>query len=228
MSRWSFIALACTILVGFASGSIAPETEPQSGISFPGEIAGETSALRLAGTAVRVKKIAFISIQIYAVGLYVEPAAAATAKVDSGNAQSAALFETLLSDKADIPMAVRLVMVRSVTADQMADALRDAVAPRLAHGTDVTGVMAQFRALFDDALPAGTELVFSKLKGGKLLAEIAGKMKGEIDNRSLSTALFSAYLDANHVVDRALLVANLPAVVTAGVAAAEIPATPEN
>lgn len=56
--------------------------------------------------------------------------------MDSGNAESSALFETLLSPAADIPMAVRLVMVRSVTADQMADALKEAVEPRLPKDSD--------------------------------------------------------------------------------------------
>ena len=33
------------------------------------------------------------------------------------------------------------------------------------------------------------------MQGGKLLLEIGGKAKGEIDSRSLSTATFSIYLD---------------------------------
>lgn len=207
-------ALVCKMAPAMA------ETEPQTGVSFPVEIVGEKGPLKLAGTAVRVKKIAFIPIQIYAVGLYVEPVAAAAAKVDSGNAESSALFETLLSPAADIPMAVRLVMVRSVTADQMADALKEAVEPRLPKDSDAKGLMAQFRALFDEALPSGTELVFSKVLGGKLVAEIGGKNKGEIADPALARALFAVYLDASPVVERPALVANLPAVVAAGIAAA--------
>jgi hypothetical protein len=72
--------------------------------------------------------------------------------------------------------------------------------------------MAQFRALFDEALPSGTELVFSKVLGGKLVAEIGGKNKGEIADPALARALFAVYLDASPVVERPALVANLPAV----------------
>jgi hypothetical protein len=46
--------------------------QPTSGVKFPVTVPGEKSSMYLMGTAIRVKKIVFVSVQVYAVGLYVD------------------------------------------------------------------------------------------------------------------------------------------------------------
>jgi len=41
-------------------------------VKFPVTVPGEKSSMYLMGTAIRVKKIVFVSVQVYAVGVYVD------------------------------------------------------------------------------------------------------------------------------------------------------------
>jgi hypothetical protein len=78
-------------------------TEPATGISMPrAEKFGGASELRLLGVGVRAKALMMIKVNVYAVGLYVEPKAAAKAlakfsKEEPSKLQSnAAFYQTLL------------------------------------------------------------------------------------------------------------------------------------
>ena len=46
--------------------------QPNSSVKFPVTVPGEKGSLYLTGTAIRVKKIVFVSVQVYAVGLYTD------------------------------------------------------------------------------------------------------------------------------------------------------------
>ena len=61
-----FVAL-CVVgasLVSSVDNHFPHAVEPASGVQFPLEMAGEASTLSLAGTAIRVKKILFVNVQV--------------------------------------------------------------------------------------------------------------------------------------------------------------------
>ena len=186
--------------------------EPDTGVKFPVLVPGEKGSLHLMGAAVRVKKIVFVSVQVYAVGLYAEKAAVAQKLTPE---VSAAMFSTLLSEDADVPLTVRMEMVRAVGGETMSGALNDAIKPRLAEiykSEDKTKAdMDAFTKQFDMAsLETGTVLTFSKVTGGKLITEVGGVKKGEIASPALCSAFFSVFLDNDAVVVRDKLVERLP------------------
>eukprot|EP00286_Rhodomonas_abbreviata_P022297 CAMPEP_0181294968 /NCGR_PEP_ID=MMETSP1101-20121128/3889_1 /TAXON_ID=46948 /ORGANISM="Rhodomonas abbreviata, Strain Caron Lab Isolate" /LENGTH=229 /DNA_ID=CAMNT_0023399673 /DNA_START=15 /DNA_END=704 /DNA_ORIENTATION=- len=208
----AFVALSVSLVAGVEK-ALPHFVESVSGTQFPLEIAGESETLDLAGAAIRVKKILFVHVQVYAVGLYVSlpKVAAAVGKTDVSGANPK-LFEDLVAN--DIPMALRLVMLRTVGGDQMSSALGEALQPRItAIQTDEEegkSALKQFEAQFDSELSTGSELLFEWREGNVLHTTIAGEWKGAVQSSSLARALFSVFLDADAVVERASIVTRLP------------------
>ena len=156
---------------------------------------GENGSLHLTGTAIRVKKIVFVSVQVYAVGLYTDKKAA---KATLPSKVSPTLFSTLLSDDTALPLTIRLEMVRTVGGDTMSAALKEAIEPRLAaiykDAAKTNADMEKFTKQFDmPSLATGTVLTFAKTSKGKLITEVAGVSKGEIASPALCKA-FLRYL----------------------------------
>ena len=161
-------------------------------------------------------------LQVYAVGLYVDSKAAKkvlgslkgldTAKY---NPES---YEILIKSD-DLPKALRLVMLRSVSGAQMGEAIGEAVESRLksmklsgAEKAAVDVAFKEFRAQFNmPELATGAELSFAIQLGGALGVSIAGKETKTITSKQLCAAFLDVFLGSNAVLNRALLVTRLPA-----------------
>lgn len=215
------LCVAAGSLVASVENHFPHAVEPASGVQFPLEMPGEESTLSLAGSAIRVKKVVFVNVQVYAVGLYVNAPKLAAAIGKTIDAADAGLYKKLLAGDSVIPMAIRLTMVRTVGGDTMSGALKEAVEPRMkavaaSSGADVEGPLKAFTALFDmPNLETGTTLVFQWKAGGRLAAEIGGKHKGEVAAPALCEALFSVFLDESAVVERKDLIGRLAELVAA-------------
>ncbi|EKX50552.1 hypothetical protein GUITHDRAFT_151184, partial [Guillardia theta CCMP2712] len=141
--------------------------EEATSVKFPLDIPGEKSSLVLLGATVRVKKILFVNVQVYAVGVYTEPGVVEELKGKEPNDMYKYLMEH------PVQSSLRLTMVRSVTGDQMGGALKEAVQPRLKlfarDEASTAGDMSAFEKQFDmSSLAAGTVLTFSRLQNGNL------------------------------------------------------------
>merc|ERR1712166_698205 len=193
MRGWWVIALLCVLSATDATDHVV---EPASSVKFPMSVPGEKGSLDLIGTAVRVKKVLFVSVQVYALGLYVDKKEA-QAKLPRQITES--LFTTLLSDEAALALTVRMEMVRAVGGDTMSGALKEAIEPRLAaiynDPAKTAADMEAFTKQFDIAsLSTGTLLTFSKTSAGTLITEVGGVFKGEITSPALARAFFSVFL----------------------------------
>ncbi len=125
----------------------------------------------------------------------------------------------LLINSDDLPKALRLVMLRSVSGEQMGGAIGEAVESRLkAMKLSATergaadNAFKEFRAQFDmPELAIGAELSFAMQPDGVLGVSIAGKETKTIKSKQLCTAFLDVFLGSNAVLNRALLVTRIPA-----------------
>uniref|UniRef100_A0A6U4UE85 Chalcone isomerase domain-containing protein n=1 Tax=Hemiselmis andersenii TaxID=464988 RepID=A0A6U4UE85_HEMAN len=207
------VTAACTGTSALAFDKSGNALEPASSTAYPLVFQGH----ELAGTAIRVKKIAFVPIQVYAVGLYVDPKSlgelkAWKARSHSDLSKDSALFRALLKDN-KLTKTLRLVMVRTVTGEQMGSAISEAVESRLPHNQDgeckqaFAGLKGMFSA---PSLKTGTEILFRWSPGGKLGVTMDGKDAGLLSSEALAASLFDVFLGEKAVVERAALIERLP------------------
>ena len=190
-----------------ATQAAAPETvrEPESGVTFPVALTPPGSATPhwLMGTGIRQRTI--FRVKVYAFGLYVDADAARTALADFAGAAAEALrrderFTRRLLDL-DFGMALRLVMTRTVSGGDVADAFDEALRPRMpraaagADGNDAAAALARLRGYLDvDEVRRGAEIVFSCGPAGRLAMTVDGAERPPIESRALCRALFDVYL----------------------------------
>lgn len=196
--------LACCIAISFdAAGN---GVEPASNTLFPMRM----GSAELAGMGVRVKKIVFVSVQVYSVGLYLDKSTASEFLTSYASqpkySEDSNLYNAIMGD--DLGKTLRLVMVRTVTGDQMGSALSEAIKSRLTPGNEAA--FDQFKRMFSmPGLKTGTEIKFAYAPGGTLTTSIDGKDVGVISSKPLSKALFDIFLGENAVLDRKVLVERL-------------------
>ncbi len=185
----------------------APGTvrEPESGTAFPVVLTPPgTTTHRLVGTGIRQRTI--FRVDVYAFGLYVDPAGARTALAAFAGRRASELrrdekFHRRLLDL-DFGMTLRLVMTRTVEGGDVADAFDDALRPRMprsgrrnADGAGRDAPLARLRSHLDvDEVARGTEIVFSCDPGGRLTASVGDAAQPPIASRDLCRALFDVYL----------------------------------
>jgi hypothetical protein len=187
--------------------------ESETGIEFPAWIQaplGDATARQdLLGTGVREKTV--FKVNVYAMGLYVDAAAASAAlKKAAGTLErkkalkDKAFQQVLLKD--EIGKTLRWVMARDVGGEDIAEAFTDSLEPRvktLAKTAEekqaAAAAMTTFRAYFTAELTEGTELVFHWEPGGKLHTVVGGVKKGAIVNLTLCAALFDVYVGADPI-----------------------------
>ena len=130
-------ATAPAAVAGAASQAAAPETvrEPESGVTFPVALTPPASGTPhwLMGTGIRQRTI--FRVNVYAFGLYVDAGGARASLSEFAGATAEALgrderFTRRLLDL-DFGMALRLVMTRTVSGGDVADAFDDALRPRM-------------------------------------------------------------------------------------------------
>jgi hypothetical protein len=214
---WS-VLLALVLLVTVSVSAVAqlpsPATvnEPLSGTPFPVSLTppGGTTPHWIVGTAVRQRTI--LRLQIYAYGLYVDPEGARAAfsrfaGVPKTTLERDADFHRRLLDL-DVAVALRLVMMRTVDGDDVAEAFDDALRPRMAQvvthtaSADELVALERFRKYFDvQEVRIGTEIVFSCGPAGRLATSVGGEERPPINSRALCQALFDIYLGEDPISD---------------------------
>eukprot|EP00898_Chlorokybus_atmophyticus_P000365 jgi/Chlat1/1329/Chrsp118S01755 len=211
------IAAAATA-VAKSKRAAATVREPHTGLPFPSEYctlealdSDDAECQRLSGLGVRVKKILIKSIQVYAVGIYVDHAAALAALGDKytplGRAavsRSAWLARDVLA-RDDVEKSVRLVMwYKNIKASDIKNALTDSLRPRMRGGATSNALLAKFGRQFDGVqLQRGTPVHFAWRKGHRLTTMVDGREVGTIVSQDLCHALFGLYMGDGPVAPEA-------------------------
>ena len=179
--------------------------ESESGTPFPVVLTppdGKTEH-RLVGTGIRQRTV--FRVNVYAFGLYVDPAGAETALAEFAGLPAAALqrdarFQRRLLDL-DFGMTLRLVMTRTVGGGDVADAFDDALRRRLprskgeGHTPDAADALARLRNYLDvDEVVRGAEIIFSCDPVGLLALSMGDTRRPPIASPALCRALFDVYL----------------------------------
>jgi hypothetical protein len=155
-------------------------TEPKTGLKVPAAMTFGGKALVLAGRGARVKRIAGLSVKVYACGFYVD--------VDGARDGGAASYER----------GVRLVFARNIGGDKIVEALAERIRPAM--DADSPALRA-FEAIFDGlSFKKGSSLDFHATSEGELATFIKGKRKSVIADASLCRALFDCYVGNDPVI----------------------------
>ncbi len=95
-------------------------------------------------------------------------------------------------------MSLRLVMVRTVSGVDVANAFDDALRPRVKSASAESGdlqALEWFRDYFDaPEIETGTEIVFACTPSGRLSTTVGGDEQVPIDSQVLCRALFDVYI----------------------------------
>lgn len=179
-----------------ATGLRAQEvTEPGSGVKF----AAHDNDMSLLGVGLRTKT--FLKVKVYAIGLYVADSAL-TGPLAAYKSQptAPALYRTLV--EGDFPKEVRLRFVRDLSAGQIQEAMREALAQADKARVD------QFVSYFP-AIHSGDECRLRWAQGGSLETVMAGQAKAAIADKAFAQALFGVWLGPKPIQDdvKAALVA---------------------
>lgn len=187
--------------------------EPETGSLFPSFLQaprGEKTAREdLLGVGVREKTI--FRVNVYAMGLYVDwTAAQPVLKRVVGERtlkqakKDKAFHEAFLDDS--FGKSLRWVMARDVGGEDIAEAFRDSLEPRIkaakldeAQRAAAEQSVRTLRGYFSAELTEGTELFFHWEPGGRLHVVVGGVAKGVIADLALCRALFDVYLGADPI-----------------------------
>lgn len=184
--------------------------EPLSGTSFPVSLTPPGGATPHWITGVALRQRTIFQVNIYAFGLYVD-AEGARESLSRFTGMSASMLETdgsfyqQLLDL-DFAMTLRLVMLRAVDGDDLAEAFEEVLRPRLAgvvpsmDGPKEGGVLGRFRDYFDvEVVEAGTEIAFSCGPAGRLIISVGRAAHPVLDSLDLCRALFDVYLGVDPI-----------------------------
>jgi len=164
--------------------------EDKTGKEFP--VSCDT--LKLLGTGVRAKKIAFVNFNIYALGFYAEIAGLKTELSAFENVSLLKLeanqkfFDALIASKAN--KAFRLILARTITAEQLSSGLAEGLNSRCSK--DDVKKLSDLLAPFKFA--ENTDCIF-KLEGDTFSLNINGKDAGSIKSAKLVSGLMALYFD---------------------------------
>jgi hypothetical protein len=162
-------------------------TEPGSGVKF----AVKNGDMSLMGVGLRIKKIAFVGVKVYAVGLYVAdsaltgPLAAHKSKFDTP-----AFYKALV--EGDFPKQIVLKFTRDLGKDRIQSAMREAL-----EGAD-TPKTEVFVSYFPE-VKTGQECLINWAPGGELKVTMAGEAKGSIPG--FAAAVFGIWLRDKPIQD---------------------------
>jgi hypothetical protein len=194
------LVLSCGLAL--AAPLAADVSEPKTGVTFSERLEGTDQVLL--GVGLRVKKITFIKVSVYAVGLYVSEAALKGPLASQrGKPPSPELFKLLQWGDFDKTLVLRFV--RDVGERKVQDAMREA----LAQDTDPK-ILDIFVSFFPEVRNGG-ECRLSWLPGGRLEATMLGQRKPAIADKSFAAAVFGLYVGEHPLQEdiRAGLVARL-------------------
>jgi hypothetical protein len=169
--------LILSILLAAPSVTFADYVEPKSGVRFGEQLEGMT----LLGAGLRTKT--FLKVKVYAAGLYVADDAAASLKGKTGDA----LYKELVWG--DFRKQVTLKLVRDLSANQMQEAIREALA---AQGAPPPRVDAFVRYFGD--IKTGEEYVVRWEPGGVLHTTSKGVAQPPIADKTFAAQVFAIWL----------------------------------
>lgn len=212
--NWATVAAPAAQPVGV----LAPQEEvPQikerkTKVSFPAwgpNYAGER--MDLLGTAVRTKT--FLSVKVYAYGLFVDPYGAQEALADYGDktadqlAKDESFYDVLLAD--NFTKCVRMVFVRNVSGEDVREAFDKDIGPRLKKAKeerempDATEQLTQFKTYFSaKKLKKDSEILFYWEPGGTLVTIVNGERKDDLESPALCWALFDIFLGQKPIMKK--------------------------
>ncbi|MDF1797822.1 MAG: chalcone isomerase family protein [Planctomycetota bacterium] len=199
--------------------------EPSTEVRFPIELQiDKQTRHQLAGMGVRVKKKFLMKFKVYALGFYIDESTAleglrkAAGDLTVKKLQDSDEFrKALLTD--GFGRSIRLVMVRDVDADTMAEAFEDSLWPRMEAAVEATkeatpaesaaelaaakASLATFRGFFEKEAEEDQVMDFTWTEGGRLQAVVDGKRFPQVKNLHLCQALFDVYLGDDPISDQA-------------------------
>jgi len=132
------------------------------------------------------------NVDVYALGLYVDPAA--VKKVAAGKkAVDDALLAAVVGDA--VPKTLRVVVTTGLmTRTRFLASVRETLAPALTKAGDPTA-MDSFEALFASTeFRKGTDLAFSNVPGGGMAVQAGGRELGRLASKAFAPAFFDLYL----------------------------------
>jgi hypothetical protein len=182
-SRVRYLApLVGAALLASAHSRADDFTEPKSGVAFPLKRDGAS----LLGAGLRVKKIAFVKVKVYAAALYVaDDALAGPLAVHKGKTTEAAFFKDLVWG--DFPKEVVLHFTRDLGQGRIQEAMREALSGAEKEPLDTfIGYFPQVRT--------GDECVLRWGSGGVLEAVMAGNPRPPIADKTFAAAVFALYV----------------------------------
>lgn len=232
MRRW---LLAVFAAFAFAPAAVAQdadaavELEPSTGVPFPLQLTvpGGGATHVLAGTGVRTAT--FLKVKVYAFGLYVDEvlARSALARFAGQTARDLERNQEFYARilRRDFGVTLRLVMVRDVGSDEMAEAFDASLRPRVRRAAAEMGMpggeaaLGRLRGYFDvGEMTKETELVFSCTPDGTMRTVVGGETAPEIDSPALCWALFDVYLGEDPISEdgKKSVIRNFPKILTRG------------
>jgi chalcone isomerase-like protein len=177
------LVLSCALLASHPA--TADVTEPRSGVAF----AEKADGMTLLGVGLRTKTM--LKVKVYAAGLYVSDAAIAGPLKGKAGPD---LFKELVWG--DFPKQMTLKLVRDLSAGQMQDAVREALAPQ---GADKARVDA-FVSYFGD-IKTGEEYVIRWAPGGTIETSSKGQAKPPIADKTFAAQVFAIWLGDKPIQD---------------------------
>ncbi|HQT93936.1 MAG TPA: chalcone isomerase family protein [Thermoanaerobaculaceae bacterium] len=170
--------IACLVLAGLVLGTVADAGQIE-GVTFPDQVTVGSATLTLNGMGVRVKKIAFIGINIYAAALYLPAKEADPAKV-------------LAADEPK--QLVMHFLYKEVGRDKLLEAWDEGFKKNA--GAALAALkepIATFDGYWSD-MKKGDVAVLTYLPGQGTKVEIKGKEMGVIAGKEFAEALFAIWL----------------------------------
>jgi chalcone isomerase-like protein len=155
-------------------------TEPKSGTAFPVRVDDKS----LLGVGLRTKT--FLKVKVYAIGLYVaDSAMTGSLAAYKGRLDSPGFYRELV--QGDFPKRVTMKFLRDLDADQIQEAMREALG-----GADKARVDT-FVSYFP-AIKSGQECALEWVPGGTLQTVMAGTPRPPIADEAFATAVFAIWL----------------------------------
>ena len=169
----------------------------------------------LSGMGVRVKTKFFMDFKVYALGFYMdEEKGLAALKKPAGDLSVSKLEKSkefrkaLLGD--DFGKTMRLVMVRDVDADDMAEAFDDVLWPRMKERSEdekqlsaAKIALQKFKDFFEKEAEEDQVLDFTWIPGGEMYAVVDGKRHPVVKSEALCWALFDVFVGEDPISEDA-------------------------
>jgi len=206
-SPFASISASLISRLGTATSDGKGRREPHTQMEFPLTFCMNSKPCsQLAAIGVRSKRLLGIkNLHIYAVGVYVDGAAAKKALAHQFKssetedlAKNQAMFDSLIAADS-VEKTVRLVIsFGSLKRTQFLDALEERLVPALKEAGE-SAVLDQFKDQFNSVeFRRGMEITFTSV-GNKLVTKVDGESYGAVTNPAFTSALFNIWLGPDSV-----------------------------